>query len=189
MDNNTSKVGLLWFNFSKSYSHPDGPVNSGLSLRTAELAEKETGQHRHRISRFGEKDLTFTVTNRRDTYLNIQDIRTPDGTSAIDPLINVSLLYRLLIESITEHYQTFDFGNRNMAVLIDKGEFDDLKILKEFRVKLAEFYLFDAPIDMTEVAQDDEQDIPFFMTPLATGELFKWVASVCPSLLSTFSFS
>lgn len=187
-----SKVGLLWFNFSTSTLYPRGPVSSGLSLSRADFVDKEVGGHRHSICNFGENlKLAVTVTNRRDTDLDIKDIRMPDGRSAMESLLNIKILYRLLKDTIKEHYsQTFDFGGRNMAVLIDEGErFDDLKILRAFRVKLAKFYLFEAPIDMTQVSVTDEQEIPFFMNSGNVNEFVQWMSSACPSLLSTFSIS
>ena len=190
-----SKVSILWFNFSTS-ERPCGPVSSGLSLRTVDLVDKEIEGHRHSICHFGEKQdenqLTLTVANRRDTYLDIKDIRHPDGRSVMRSL-KIKILYQLLKETIKEHYsQTFNFGFgcRNIAVLIDEGErFDDLKILKVFRVKLAKLYLFEAPIDMTRVAVAEQGSPPFVMKSVNINELFQWLASVCPSLLSTFSIS
>ncbi len=186
-----SKVSILWFNFSTS-ERLGGPVSSGLSLRTVDLVDKEIEGHRHSICHFGEneKQLTLTVANRRDTYLDIKDIRHPDGS--VVRSLKIKIFYQLLKETIKEHYQTFDFGFgcRNIAVLIDEGErFDDLKILKVFRVKLAKLYLFKAPIDMTRVAVAEQGSPPFFMASVNINELFQWLASVCPSLLSTFSIS
>ena len=185
-----SKIAILWFNFSSSTSYPHGPVSSGLSLYTADLVDKDIG-HQHSICNCGVlKKRSINVTNRRNTYLDIKDIKTHDSRSAVNGRNIIEIFHRLLKQTIKEHYnQTFDFEGQNMSVLIDEGErFDDLKILEAFKVKLAEFYRFNAPIDMTHVAAitTDEQEvdaIPFRNKEDGNiNEFIQWVSSVCPSL-------
>jgi hypothetical protein len=96
------------------------------------------------------------------------------------------IFYELLEQTIKEHYnQTFDFEGRNMAVLVNENEqFDDLKILEAFKVRLGEFYQFDAPINMEEVSKEQENDtIPFINKEDDNIKKFiNWVSLVCPSL-------
>lgn len=189
-----SKVGILWFNFSSSTSYPHGPVSSGLSLYTSDLVDKEIG-HQHSICNCGGlRKRSINVTNRRNTYLDIKDISTHDGRSAVNEgdsrLLKIEIFYRLLKQTIKEHYtETFDFEGQNMAVLIDEGKrFDDLMILEAFKAKLAKFYQFNAPIDMAQVAviATDEQEvdaIPFMNKEDGNINKFvQWVSSVCPSM-------
>lgn len=189
-----SKVVILWFNFSSSTAYPHGPVSSGLSLYTSDLVDKDIG-HQHGVCNCGDvRKRSINITNRRNTYLNIKNIKTPDGRSAVNEqnsqLLKIEIFYRLLKQTIKEHYtQTFDFEGQNMAVLIDEGKrFDDLMILESFKVKLAEFYQFNAPIDMSEVSVivTDVQEvdkIPFMnIDDVTINEFVQWVSSVCPSL-------
>lgn len=184
-----SKVVILWFNFSSSTSS-HGPVSSGLSLYASELVDKCIGEQRVICNCSGLRKRSINVANRRNTYLAIKDIKTHDGRRAVERLPKIEIFYRLLKQTINEHYnQTFDFEGQNMAVFIDEGErFDDLKILEVFKVKLAEFYQFNAPIDMTQVAKiaTDEQEvdaIPFINKEDGNiNNFIQWVSSVCPAL-------
>jgi hypothetical protein len=185
-----SKVVILWFNFSTSTSYPHGPVSSGFSLYTADLVDKDIG-HQHSICNCGDlKKRSINVTNRRNTYLNIKNIRTHDGRSAVNELLNIEIFYRLLKQTLKEHYnQTFEFEGQNMAVFIDESErFDDLKILESFKVKLCEFYQFDAPVDMERVSEKTEEKEEVDTIPFINKEddninkFTRWVSSVCPSM-------
>lgn len=189
-----SKVVILWFNFSSSTSYPHGPVSSGLSLYTSDLVNKDIG-HQHSVCNCGGlRKRSINVTNRRNTYLDIKDIETHDGRSAVNErnsrLLKIEIFYRLLKQTIKEHYtETFDFEGQNMAVLIDEGKrFDDLMILEAFKAKLAEFYQFNAPIDMSEVSviATDVQEvdkIPFMnIEDDNINEFVQWLSSVCPSM-------
>lgn len=174
-----SKVGIIWFNFSLSTSS-NGPVSSGLSLLTADLVDTNIGRPHSICNCGGLRKRSINVTNRRNTYLAIKDVKTHDA-------LNIEIFYRLLKQTIKEYYQTFDFEGQNMAVLIDEGErFDDLKILEAFKVKLGEFYQFSAPIDMERVSAiaTDEQEvdaIPFMNKEDGNiKEFVQWVHSVCP---------
>jgi len=76
-----------------------------------------------------------------------------------------------------------------MAVFINEGEqFDDLKILEAFKVKLSEFYQFDAPINMEEVSEETEDAQEIDTIPFINKEddnikkFINWVSLVCPSL-------
>lgn len=188
-----SKVVILWFNFSSSTSYPHGPVSSGFSLYTADLVSKDIGQHQHSICNCGcLRKRYINVTNRRSTYLDIKNIRTHDGRSVVNKrnlrLLEIELFYKLLQDTIKEHYnQTFNLEGQNMAVFIDESErFDDLKILESFKVKLGEFYQFDAPIDMEQVSEKTEEEIdtiPFINKEDDNINKFtRWVSSVCPSM-------
>jgi hypothetical protein len=188
-----SKVVILWFNFSSSTSYPHGPVSSGLSLYTTDLVDKDIG-HQHSICNCCYLSTrSINVTNRRNTYLDIKNIRTHDGKSAVNEdsrLLKIEIFYRLLKQTIKEHYnQTFDFEDKNMAVLVNEDErFDALKILEEFKAKLCELYKFDAPIAIDKVNEEpkDAQDIDII--PFINKEddnisrFIGWVSSVCPSL-------
>jgi len=178
-----SKVVILWFNFSLSTSYP-GPVSSGFSLYTADLVDKDIG-NQHSICNCGElRKRSINVTKRRNTYLDIKNIRTHDGNNS--QFLKIEIFYELLEQTIKEHYnQTFDFEGRNMAVLVNENEqFDDLKILEAFKVRLGEFYQFDAPINMEEVSKEQENDtIPFINKEDDNIKKFiNWVSLVCPSL-------
>lgn len=184
-----SKVVILWFNFSSSTSYPHGLVRSGLSLYSADLVDKNIG-HQHGICNCGGlRKRSINVTNRRDTYLAIKDIKRGD-VSAVGDLLEINKFYDLLKKTIQEvHSHTFDFEGRNMAVYIDEGErFDDLTILEKFKVKLTEHYTFNAPIDITKVSQvtSDEEDvntIPFMNIADSSIDTFVvWATSLCPSL-------
>ena len=188
-----SKVVILWLNFSSSTSYPHGPVSSGLSLYTADLVHlgnKALGNQHGICNCGGLRKRSIDVTNRRNTYLNIKDIRTRCGRSAVNELLRIDIFYKQAIKTIKEHYKhTFDFANKNMAVLIDEGErFDDLKILEAFKVKLAEYYQFNAPIDISEVAvsatNEEEVDAIPFMNKEDDNinEFINWICSICPSL-------
>ena len=194
----------LWFDFSSSTSHLHGPVSSSLSLYTSDLVNKDIG-HQHSICTCGDlRKRSINVTNRRNTYLDIKDIRTHDGRSAVNDtdsrLLKIEVFYQLLKQTIKEHYnQTFDFEGHNMAVFIDEGErFDVLKILESFKVKLTGFYQFSAPIDMAQIdaiadeqeadAMADEHTWTRFSDHIHSkddgniNEFVQWVSSVCPSL-------
>lgn len=194
-----SKVVILWFNFSSS-TYPDGSVSSGLSLYTADLVyigDKVPAENQNSNSICncgGVQKRSIDVTNRRNTYLDIKDIRTHCDRSAVNErnsrLLRIEIFYKQVVKTIKEHYnQTFDFADKNMAVLVDEGErFDDLKILEAFKVKLAEYYQFNAPIDMSEVAvsatNEEEVDaIPFMNKGDGNiNEFINWISSICPSL-------
>ena len=163
-----SKVVILWFNFSSSTSYPHGPVSSGMSLYKADLANTEIGESRGICNCRCLQKRSINVVNRRNTYLDIKNIRTLNDKSAVDKLLKIDLFYRILCKIIQDrHPHTFDFEGRNMAVFIDDGErFDDLAILEAFKTSLAEHYKFEAPINMSEVdveATDVQQvnTIPF----------------------------
>lgn len=189
-----SKVVILWFNFSSSTSYPHGPVSSGLSLYTSKLVDTCISEQRSICNCSGLRRRSINVTDRRNTYLNIKNIETHDGRSAVNEmnsrLLKIEIFYRLLKQTIKEQYtQTFDFEAQNMAVLIDEGkQFDDLKILEAFKAKLAEFYQFNAPIDMSKVSviATDVQEvdkIPFMNIENGNvNEFVQWVSSVCPSM-------
>lgn len=188
------KVVILWFNFSSSTSYPHGPVGSGLSLYTSDLVDKHIGKQKGICNCGGLRKRSINVTNRRNTRLNIKDIKTHNGRSAVNEinsrLLKIEIFYRLLKQSIKEHYsQTFDLEGQNMAVFIDEGErFDDLIVLDTFKAKLTEFYQFDAPIDTSKVSEivTDEQEvntIPFINKSDGNiNNFIQWVSSVCPSL-------
>ena len=189
-----SKVVILWFNFSSSTSYPHGPVSSGFSLYTTDLVDKDIG-HQHSICNCGDlRKRSINVTNRRNTYLDIKNIRTHDDRSAVNEwnsrLLKIEIFYKLLEQTIKEHYNhTFDFEGQNMAVFINEGErFDDLKILETFKVKLGEFYQFDAPINMEEVSKNTEDEEEIDTIPFINKEddnikkFINWVSLVCPSL-------
>lgn len=188
-----SKVIILWSNFGSSTSYPSGPVSSSLSLYTSELVDKDIG-HQHDICNCGSlKKRSINVTNRRNTHLNIKNIRTHSGRSAVNEknlqLLKIELFCQLLKQTIKERYTTFDFGNNNMAVFIDEGEqFDVLNILEAFKVKLAKMYRFNAPIRMERVAvvatnKQEVDTIPFInVEDSIINKFIQWASSVCPSL-------
>jgi hypothetical protein len=159
-----SKVIIIWFNFSSSTSYPSGPVSSGMSIYRSDITNKEIGVSKSVCNCGCIKKRSINVTNRHNTYLDIRNIRTlssEGGQSAVDDL-KIDIFYKLLRQIIKDMYpNTFDFEGQNMAIRIDDS-FDELTILEKFKEKLMDYYIFDAPINMTEVAtKEDVATIPF----------------------------
>jgi hypothetical protein len=171
------KVVILWFNFSRSLSYPDGPVSSGLSLYTANLLDKNIGCQKNACGCGCIKKRTINVNNRRDMYLDILDITTLDGKIDVD--LNIYFFYELIKQTIKEEYiNTFDFENRNIAVCIDDEDFDHLKILEKFKDKLANHYKFNTEsIRVLPVDEEDVTSIPFMnVDDNVIGKFTSWVA-------------
>ena len=177
-----AKVVILWFNFSSSTQCPNGPVASGMSIYKADLLNTDITKSKNTCNCGYIKSHNVNVTNRRNTYLKIKDIKTFDGQCAMD--LKIYVLYRLLEEVITDMYPcNFNFtGSKNIAVYID-GEFDDLLVIEKFKAKLLSHYKFNAPIDMKEINgpphSDQVNTIPFINIDQDLIERFiKWTESV-----------
>lgn len=148
-----SKVVILWFNFSTSIS--SGQISSGMSIYKADLINAEIGHSKCICNCQYIQARSVNVTNRRNTFLTINNIRTHDDKNATN--LNIGIFYKLLKDIINKDYVTFNFQGNNIAI---HGHFDDLDILKKFKTHLSKYYKFDAPILMKDVAVDaaDEKD-------------------------------
>jgi len=132
-----------------------------MCLYKADLINTEIGNSKHVCNCNWIQTRSINVTNRHNTFLDINNIRTHDDKSAINNL-QIDVFYRLLKQVIQKLYPlTFDFEGRNMAVCVEDGCFDDLIVLEKFKTSLSKYYKFNAPIDMNEVnvVATDDQDI------------------------------
>jgi hypothetical protein len=132
-----------------------------MSLYRAYLVNTEIGESRGICNCRCLHKRSINVDTRRNTRLDIKNIRTLNDKSVDD--LKIDLFYRILCKIIQDrHPHTFDFEGKNMAVFIDDGErFDDLAILEAFKTSLSEHYKFEAPINMSEVdvIATDEQEV------------------------------
>jgi len=137
-----------------------------MSISKADLVNTEVSESEGICNCGGLQKRNINVKNRRETYLRIKDIRTLNNVSAINHL-KIHIFYDLLKNTIKEmHPHTFSFGGgKNMAVSINDGDsFNDIEVVKRFRLKLLEHYMFNAHIDVDEInslPDEDDEDIPF----------------------------
>jgi hypothetical protein len=139
-----SKVVILWINFSSSTSYPNGPVDSGMSLYCADVVNAEINKSYPLCDCKQLCNRVIQVDNCRCVEVDIEDIRTLDGKSAVD-LLRIDLFYEILGSVIKNQNKTFNFGNgNNLAMLIDDNDyqFNNSRIVYEFAHILEQYYEF-----------------------------------------------